>query len=638
MMSSVLPITEDDAFIRAALEGAEIPALLLALAHATGDLSILRADLRPDPSDLLGAQGGLSENQLAAARELALDVLRRFRDEGSMAAPPPGPEALRQMIDFAAGTVMGESDVPFLAAQLGLEGDGPAGGWHKADVAPDVDFHVVVIGAGISGLASAYRLQQAGIDYVVLEKDADVGGTWHENIYPGCRVDVANHLFSYSFAQRSDWPEHFSSQPVLQEYLRDVASDEGLVKQVQFQTEVLSAAFSDGEGLWKLRVRRVDGTEETLEANVVISAVGQLNRPSYPSIPGREDFHGPSFHSARWQPGVDLAGQTVGVMGTGATAVQLIPVVAELAKEVVVFQRTPPWLAPTPDYHDGVSEGQQWLLRHVPSYAEWYRFWLFCTYAEGLLPSVRVDPEWPQGGSSVSADNELVRQGLVEYLQEQFADRPDLLGQVVPSYPPAAKRMLRDNGIWARTLKRDNVRLITDRISRITADGVATEAGDCPLDVLIFATGFQASRFLMPMTVKGRGGLDLHEQWGGDARAYLGMTVPGFPNLFCLYGPNTNIVVNGSIIFFSECSINYVMDSIRQLLTDNRRTMECRPDVFWDYNREIDEANHGMAWGASDVNSWYKNELGRVSQNWPYTLREYWQRTKQVRRSDFVFG
>jgi 4-hydroxyacetophenone monooxygenase len=285
-----------------------------------------------------------------------------------------------------------------------------------------------------------------------------------------------------------------------------------------------------------------------------------------------------------------------------------------------------------------VGEGQQWLVRHVPFYAEWYRFWLFCTYAEGLLPSAKVDPDWPQGGASVSADNEQVRQGLVEYLQEQFADRPDLLGKVIPGYPPAAKRMLRDNGIWARTLKRPNVRLVTDRISRITAGGVATEEGDYPLDVLIFATGFQASRFLMPMTVKGRGGVDLHEQWGGDARAYLGMTVPGFPNLFCLYGPNTNIVVNGSIIFFSECSINYIMDSIRRLLTEKRRTMECREDVFWAYNREIDEANHGMAWGASDVNSWYKNELGRVSQNWPYTLREYWQRTREASPSDFVFG
>ena len=637
-MSAVLPITEDDTFIRAALQSAEIPALLLALSQATGDLSILRPDLRPDASDLLGAQGGLSEEQLAAARDLAFDVLRRFRDSGSRPAPPPGPEALRQMMDFAAGTVMGESDLPFLSAQLGLEEVGSALRWRKADVAPDVDLRVVVIGAGISGLAAAYRLQRAGLEYIVLEKDSQVGGTWHENIYPGCRVDVANHLFSYSFAQRADWPEHFSSQPVLQDYLRAVASDEGLLEHIRFQTEVVSATFIEEEGIWKVQARGADGTEVSIEANVVISAVGQLNRPSYPNIPGRDDFQGPSFHSARWQRDVELGGKTVGVIGTGATAVQLIPVVADEARDVVIFQRTPPWLAPTPDYHDTVAEGLEWLLQHVPSYAEWYRFWLFCTYAEGLLPSVKVDPEWRDVGTAVSADNELVRQGLVEYLEDQFGDRPDLLPKVVPTYPPAAKRMLRDNGIWARTLKRDNVRLVTDRITRITAGGVATDAGEYPLDVLILATGFQASHFLMPMSVKGRGGVDLHQQWAGDARAYLGMTIPGFPNLFCLYGPNTNIVVNGSIIFFSECSINYIMDSIRRLLAGKRRTMECREDVFWAYNREIDDANRNMAWGASDVHSWYKNELGRVSQNWPYTLREYWQRTQEVTPSDFVFA
>ena len=432
-MSSVLAITEDDAFIRAALQGAEIPALLLALAHATGDLSILREDLRPDPSDLLGAQGGLSEDQLAAARELALDVLRRFRDNGSIAAAPPGPEALRQMIDFAAGTVMGESDVPFLAAQLGLEDDSSAGGWRQPDVAPDLDFRVVVIGAGISGLASAYRLQQAGIEYVVLEKDAEVGGTWHENIYPGCRVDVANHLFSYSFAQRSDWPRALllaaraAAIPSRRRGRRGAGRSTCSSKRRCYRRRSPRPKAFGRFGPGGRMARRT-----TLEANVVISAVGQLNRPSYPDIPGRDDFQGPSFHSARWPSGVDLDGQTVGVIGTGATAVQLIPVVAEQAKEVVVFQRTPPWLAPTPDYHDVVSEGQQWLLRHVPSYAEWYRFWLFCTYAEGLLPSVKVDPEWPPAGNSVSADNELVRQGLADYLQEQFADRPDLLSKVVP--------------------------------------------------------------------------------------------------------------------------------------------------------------------------------------------------------------
>ncbi len=638
-MEGVEPITEDDSFIEAALRDAEIPALFPALAQATGDLSILREDLRPDPSDLLGAQGGLSDDQLVAARSLALDVLRRFRDAGSPQPPAPSMSALAEMVRFMAGSVMGDDDLPFLSEQLGLLGDTSAPGWDKASLAPDVDFRVVVIGAGISGLAAAYRLQEAGVPYVVFEKNDDVGGTWHENIYPGCRVDVANHLFSYSFAQREEWPEHFSTQGVLHEYLGGFAREHHLDEHVRFRTEVVSAVFSEADGTWTVTARRDDGAEEVIEANAVISAVGQLNRPSYPNIPGIGDFGGPSFHSARWDPNTKLDGQVVGVIGTGATGLQLIPVVAEQAAEVIVFQRTAPWLAPTPDYHDSVAPGLRWLFHHVPSYSEWYRCWLFCSYAEGLLPSAKVDPEWHEGERSVSAANDELREGLVAYLTEQFAERPDLLPKVIPDYPPAAKRMLRDNGIWARTLKRDNVRLVTDTIDRVTADGVRTvQGGDHPVDVLVLATGFQASRFLMPMTVKGRGGVDLHEQWGGDARAYLGMTVPGFPNLFCLYGPNTNIVVNGSIIFFSECSVTYIMDGIRQLLSARQRTMECREDVFWAYNREVDEANRHMAWGASTVNTWYKNALGRVSQNWPFSLREYWQRTRRVSPSDYVFG
>lgn len=638
-MAVLEPITEEDGFIEAALRDAEIPALLPAIAQATGDLSILREDVRPDPSDLLGAQGGLTEEQLDTARALALDALRRFRDAGSKPAPAPTQEQLERMITYTAGSVMGVEDVPFLTEQLGLLGDAASPGWHKDAVAPDLDFTVAVIGAGISGLAAAYRLQQAGVPYVILEKDSDVGGTWHENVYPGCRVDVANHLFSYSFAQRLDWPQHFSTQEVIHQYLQTFARENGIYDHIRFKTEVISAEFQEADGRWRLRVQPAGGPEEMLDANAIVSAVGQLNRPSFPDIPGRDSFEGPSFHSAQWDQKSDVTGKTVGVIGTGASALQLIPIVAEQASEVLIFQRTPPWLAPTPDYHDQVAPGQNWLLHHVPSYSEWYRFWLFCTYAEGLLPSVTVDPAWPRDGLAVSGANQEARDGLVAYLEEQFAGRPDLLEKVIPAYPPGAKRMLRDNGVWARTLKRDNVRLITDPIVRITEDGVETrEEGAHRLDTLVLATGFQASRFLMPMKVIGRGGADLHEQWGGDARAYLGMTVPAFPNLFCLYGPNTNIVVNGSIIFFSECSVTYILDAIRQLLTTGQHTLECREDVYWQYNREVDEANRLMAWGASSVNSWYKNALGRVSQNWPYSLREYWQRTKTAEPSDFNFS
>jgi 4-hydroxyacetophenone monooxygenase len=232
----------------------------------------------------------------------------------------------------------------------------------------------------------------------------------------------------------------------------------------------------------------------------------------------------------------------------------------------------------------------------------------------------------------------MVRLLFSEYLKAEFADRPDLLDKVIPAYPPGAKRIIRDNGVWAGALKRDNVHLITDPIAAINERGVVMAGGEKhPVDVIIYGTGFHASKFLTPMTVTGRSGIDLHEQWNGDARAYLGVTVPGFPNLFCLYGPNTNIVINGSIIYFSECGVRYIVGLVKLLLANGHRALDVRKDVHDTFNEAVDEENRNYAWGWSGVNSWYKNDRGRVSQNWPFTLLEYWQRTLAPDPDDYEF-
>jgi 4-hydroxyacetophenone monooxygenase len=491
----------------------------------------------------------------------------------------------------------------------------------------------------MSGLLAAHRLRQAGVDFVVVDKNEDVGGTWLENQYPGCRVDNPNHNYSYSFAQRHDWPLHFSTQDVLLDYLRRCADAFGLRPSIRFGTEVLSAAWSEEDRRWSVHVRASDGSEDTIEANAVVSAVGQLNRPSFPNIPGRDTFAGMSFHSARWRPDVDLKGKRVAVIGTGASAVQFIPEIAPEAGELLVFQRTPAWFGPTEDYHDEVSDGQRWLYGHVPSYSEWNRFWIFWRMGDGVLEGVRVDDSYEPKGAAVSAANDIVRMLLAEYINAEFADRPDLLDKVMPTYPPGAKRMLRDNGIWPRTLKRDNVQLITTPIREITPTGIVTEDGAAhDVDVLIYGTGFTASQFLTPMTIVGRSGVELHEQWNGDARAYLGVAVPGFPNLFCLYGPNTNIVINGSIVYFSECGVRYILGLVELLLEGGHRAIDVRKDVHDEFNELVDAENRRMAWGWSDVNSWYKNSNGRVAQNWPFTLLEYWKRTLEPNPDDFDFA
>jgi 4-hydroxyacetophenone monooxygenase len=609
--------------------------LLAAVAYTTGDLSVLRDELRPDPTRLVEPKNGVDPDQVERARQLAFEALVRFRDQGSVAAPPPSENTLRTILGFMVGDEIVDDYLPLFLEELSVHGDDlRVPDWTLGDVAPGRSFTVAIIGAGMSGLAAAHRLQQAGVPFVVLEKDADLGGTWYENTYPGCRVDVPNHFYSYSFAQRDDWPQHFSTQDVLLDYFRTCAEHFGLREHIRFETEVTSAEWSDDAGSWTLCLRTPDG-EETLEAQAIVSAVGQLNRPSFPDIPGRELFEREWFHSARWRHDVDLAGKRVAVIGTGASAVQFIPEIAPVVGELLVFQRTPPWMVPTEDYHQKVSAQKRWLFRHVPTYTQWYRFWLFWQNAEGMLAAAKVDETW-EGEGSVSLLNEVVRQLLLAYMQEQYADRPDLLDKVRPAYPPVAKRVIRDNGIYPGTLKRDNVQLITTDIDQITQTGVRTVDGvDHDVDVLIYGTGFTASEFLMPMKVVGRGGVDLHGHWDGDARAYLGLTVPGFPNLFLMYGPNTNIVINGSITYFSECEVHYLLGCLRMVLAGGHRALVVRPDVHDAYNVRIDEGNRQMVWGASTVNTWYRNAKGRISQNWPYSLLDYWRETREPDPADF---
>jgi 4-hydroxyacetophenone monooxygenase len=631
--------TATDEQIRNAVAEAELPALLVALAHATGDITLIREEVRP-PMPLapaaLPVQGGMSEAQQSLARRDAVEAIIRFRDAGAEAAPAPDTARLTELMAFIARDA-GPEYLPFLLHELDLPAGIGAPSWSKHDVAPDRDFVVGIIGAGMSGLAAAYRLRQAGIPFTIFEKNEDVGGTWFENSYPGCRLDTNNFAYSYSFVQKMDWPHQFSTRDAILGYFRDVADETGLRDSVQFGTEVTEARFDDATDSWTLRHRGPDGTESVTRVNAIISAVGQLNRPNFPAIPGRDRFAGESWHTAQWRHDVELEGKRVAVIGTGASAFQVVPSIAEKVERLDIFQRNPPWMYPTPNYHDENSAGLLWLFEVVPFYHRWYRFFQFWSSVEGRRRFAAVDPEWSTPGS-VSADNETMRRALIAYLQEQFSDRPDLAAKVIPNYPPAAKRMLRDNGVWAEALKRPHVDLITDGIAEITETGVRTVDGQLhEVDVIIYGTGFTASDFLTPMTVVGAGERDLHEYWQGNSQAYLGVTIPGFPNLFCLYGPNTNLVVNGSIILFSELAVDYVLECIHSLLTQGYSALDLRQDAYEEYNRVIDEANALTAWGASDVSSWYKNALGRVSQNWPLPLLDYWTKTRDLDTDAYEF-
>lgn len=621
-----------------ALAAAHQPALQAALVHLTGQDHWLRPEWTPAYVPLSQGDTGVPEAEQKKFLAEAKAALVEWFGRGDGRTHQPSLATLRRMMSFVAGAEIPEGYADFLGDELSLaETNTKTPVWEAPGLkAGAAKMRVLVIGAGMSGLLTGIRLSQAGVSYEILDKNADVGGTWFENTYPGCRVDSSNHIYSYSFEPNHHWPQHFSTQPILLEYFRGVADRYDLRGKIAFETEVETLDWDEPRALWKVTVRDGKGARRVIEANAVVTAVGQLNRPHVPDIKGRDRFSGPAFHSARWRHDVDLTGKRVAVIGTGASAYQFVPEIAGKVGSLTVFQRTPPWGLPVPHYHEDVPDGINWLLEHVPYYDKWYRFWMFWMVTDGLLPMVEADPGWNGPPTAVSAANLGFREMIAGAIAAQAPNRPDLVEKVVPTYPVGGKRALLDNGVWMAALQRDNVSLVTDAIAEITETGIITADGTArDFDVIIYGTGFYASKFLEPMKIRGRGGADLHATWDGDPRAYLGMTSPGFPNLFMIYGPNTNIVVNGSIIFFSECSVRYIVGCLKLLAETGARAMEPKREVHDAFNVRVDAANALMAWGAPQVSSWYKNEKGRVTQNWPFALVDYWRATLEPNAGDF---
>jgi 4-hydroxyacetophenone monooxygenase len=621
--------------IEAAVAAAEVHPLLCAVAQRTGDLSLLREDFAPDQTQLLTPGRGLGPEQEDEARRLATDALLTHIEAG---APDHAlaRDELRRVYGFLIGAEGTDHWEGFLTEELALAGTDPrAPSWHLNDVGGS--FSCAVIGAGASGLAAAHRLRQAGIAVTIFEKNADVGGTWLENVYPGCRVDVPNQLYSFSFAQTNDWASRFSAQPDLLAYLQGLAKELGLGACIRFRSEVTEARYDDDAHRWTLTVRTGDsaGSETAEEFDAIVCAVGQLNRPSFPAIEGRDTFGGESFHSAAWDDTIELAHRRVAVIGTGASAAQFVPLIAADTAHLDLFQRTPPWLLPTDNYGDPFPPEFHDLLALLPNYGRWDRLWQFWLMHEGLLVAARVDPEWDEHTEAVSAANDFVRSMLLDVLRAQVTD-DGLYEKMVPHFPPFAKRALRDDGRWAAACSRPEVDLVTTPIAEITPTGVRTTDDEHhPADVIIYGTGFTASDFVAPMRVLGQHGVELNEEWGGDATAYLGITVPGFPNFFMLYGPNTNLVINGSILIMVECQVRYAVESIGRLLRAGHRSMSCRRDVHERYGQEMEEGNAKMVWGVADVPTWYRNKHGRVTQNWPFDLHTYWSRTLEPDLADY---
>jgi cation diffusion facilitator CzcD-associated flavoprotein CzcO len=480
---------------------------------------------------------------------------------------------------------------------------------------------VAILGAGASGICLGIQLLEAGlVDFTIFEKSDDVGGTWHDNGYPGACCDVPSHLYSFSFERRSDWSRKFAPQAEIHQYFRHCVDKYRLRPHIRFGSEIASARFDEAKGVWRLR----STAGEEIEADVLASGVGQLNRPHVPHFPGAESFAGASFHSARWDHGIDLTGKRVGVIGNAASAVQFIPPVAEQAAALHIFQRSANWLNPRLDR--AYSEREKWCFAHLPLWERLHRWWIYWNF------ELRFWAFRGKGEGWLARQIEKASRGYVESVIED----PALREALIPDYPAGCKRILISDD-YVPALRRANVELVTSGIERITKGGIATRDGrHRPLDAIVYATGFETTSFLAPIEIEGLGGRKLHEVWRDGAEAYLGVCTSGFPNLFMLYGPNTNLGHN-SILFMIEAQVRYILECLQELGRSGRASLEVRPEAQERFNEEIQAALADTAW-ATSCGSWYKTASGKITNNWKGFTLEYWWRTRRPDWSAFRFA
>jgi len=475
---------------------------------------------------------------------------------------------------------------------------------------------VAVIGTGFGGLAAAVRLKQAGIDDLVLfEKSDDVGGVWRENTYPGAACDVASHLYSLSFAPKADWSRRFAPQAEIHQYLRDVARDFGVLPHIRFGTEVLGAAFDEENGTWRLTL--AGGGEH--EADVLIAATGQLSRPSTPDIPGLDRFEGTLFQSAQWDHDHDLTGERVAVLGTGASAIQFVPAIAPEVASLAVFQRSAPYVLPKPDGPYDAKARRAY--RRIPGLLRLSRERIYLT---NELRSLGFNTE-PR---LLFAHRARYRRHLREVVPD-----PELRAKLTPTDPMGCKRILMSND-WYQALQLPQVEVVTDRIAEVRPHSIVTTDGvERTVDTIVLGTGFAATEFLAPMRITGRDGRDLHEQWKDGASAHLGTVVPGFPNLFVLYGPNTNLGHN-SILVMLEAQIGWVVQAVRALAQGRVRWLEVRREVADAFDAWVQE-RVGHTVFAGGCRSWYLTASGRNTQNWPASTLTFRRRLRRLDLDEF---
>jgi 4-hydroxyacetophenone monooxygenase len=486
---------------------------------------------------------------------------------------------------------------------------------------------VVVIGAGAGGLGAAVYLKQAGVPYVVIEKNPGVGGTWFENRYPGARVDSPSRTYTHTFGAGYEYPNPFCEQNENEKYFNWVTDEFGVRESIEFNTEVKSVVWDDDAKVWEIEAVGPDGPR-SWRANAVISGVGFLARPNIPHLEGLATFEGPAFHTARWPGDLDLTGKRVAVIGSGCTSYQMMPELAKMAGHTYLFQRTPNWCFDVAGYRSPYPPQVNWLDRNFPYFTNFTRFRISWLYGpDSLGAAFTADPTFKDVHTR-SAVNKRARDSRLEFLQRKFADHPEMVEKMLPIAPPFSSRPVLVDSDYSvyDALLRDDCTLVTDGIRRVKENGIELEdGGEIAVDVVVLATGFKANDFLWPMEVRGRNGLLLEQLWEKDgARAYLGTMAPGFPNLFMIYGPNTNATGGLGTFDFEEMVTRFALECIEHLILEGKQSVDVTLDGYWRYNNELDRQEALKIYKDPRANNYYQNEHGRSAGNSPFDIRQMW--------------
>jgi 4-hydroxyacetophenone monooxygenase len=617
-----------DATIDDAVRFADPMVLRGLLYQLTGDESVAATEVQGRVLGLVEAKVLANGSDAELLQSKAAELLKSYRDNGVDDVPVGPADRLPRSLSLSCGEEIAPSELEMWLEQLALDPWARGLVW-RGEPQPDrlAEFSVVVIGAGAGGLGAAVYLKQAGVPYVVIEKNAGVGGTWFENRYPGARVDSPSRTYTHTFGADYEYPNPFCAQNENEKYFNWVADTFEIRDDIEFDTEVKSVIWDEDAKVWEIEAVGPDGPG-VWRANAVISGVGFLARPNVPHLEGLATFTGPAFHTARWPDDLDLTGKRVAVIGSGCTSYQMIPELVKMAGHTYLFQRTPNWCFDVAGYRSPYPPQVTWLDRNFPYFTNFTRFRISWLYGpDSLGAAFTADPAFKDVHAR-SAVNKRARDSRIEFLQRKFADHPELAETMLPIAPPFSSRPVlvdSDDSVYDALL-RDDCTLVTDGIVRIKENGIEVEGGgEYPVDVIVLATGFKANDFLWPMEVRGCNGQLLEQLWEKDgARAYLGTMLPGFPNLFMIYGPNTNATGGLGTFDFEEMVIRFALQCIERLILEGKQTVDVTLDGYWRYNNELDRHEALKIYTDPRANNYYKNEHGRSAANSPFDIRQMW--------------